>query len=1125
MKRLFLLFLFLATFSFSIVIEMPLTEILKNSDLVFYGKVENSNSFWENGNIYTNVNFSVLDIIKGEEKKYYNLKILGGTVGDITQVVEDFPSFSKGEEVILFLKEGYLVGQFQGKISVLENFVFYKGKKYVLNDFIDSLKKYLKDPNHPILSSLIKTQPKVINFIKGQKNIFSNTAEVTAEIFSAGWEGEVDYDGDGFNQYAKIYWDADVSDRKSTLNIYEKIYWRVSGDTNWVLLYVSEVRTIKGNDPDGMSIAIEGAEHGFYDFRIEVYREGQNNYDDYMDPTNNSYLSSYKLEKKEEDLGGSGPVIVEITPDRASAGTESEVEIKGIGFEETQGNGKVEFFYQYGEPLIRASVNSWSNQSINCEVPIGIINGYSASAGSGPVKVTTNSAIESNEYDFRVTFSYGRVKWSGTNPVVNFYVGENISNWADAISKAGNTWSQEANFTLSYAGTTSNTNVSKNGKNEIMFSKLGSGTIGQASYWSSGGKMNECDLTLNSDMKWSTEDKTPSGHYDVETITLHELGHWLNLRDLYGNYGDGEYDMEKVMYGYGYTGRNKRDLHPDDKDGIIYIYGASIPPESSFSWSPNLIYVGDEVSFYDFSKYNPSQWLWDFGDGDTSNLQNPKHTFYFSGIHIVKLRTSNSYGTSEVVKNVVVLPKTKIPDLNFPKNFNFVVPASAKAIGQNQTNWLTDLSIYNPNSESIYVYSFFLISGSDNSNTDGIEILIPQNKMHKISDVLFNLFGFSNNFGAIFFTSEKQFFITSRTYNDLGTAGTYGQFIPAINFNNFLNETEEGYLLNLTQTSSFRTNIGFVNFSSIESKFNISFYKEGGILIGTIPITIKPFSHIQLLSPLSNLTSEEVENGYAVINGITPSTKITGYASIVDNRSSDPIFIPMKKRAEIEGRKHQTVPVIAKAKGAYGTDWRSDLKILNPFQSQNLVFRYYTSGNTFETTKQIPQNSLISYNDIVSSLFPSAPENSSGSLHIYSDNGLFLTSRTYNLVENKTYGQFIPGINEDETLLKNEVGLLLHLTYNNDYRCNIGFTEFSGTPSEVQIKLYDKNRQLLGFKNYSIGAYSNLQIINIFQDLNIQNYYDGAYIEIRILNGNAIYAYASVVDNRTGDSIFIPFIK
>lgn len=1125
--KVFLLIFSFSVLSFGLMNEVNLSNLIDDADTIIYGKLIRQNSFWENGNIFTEMHIKILEQIKGDLKNdVYKIKILGGTVGEITQVVEDVPFFSEGEEFILFLKEGKILNNFQGKIFSKNEKIFYKGKEYLKDEFIKGLQNRLKDSNYPILSNLIKEKPNVLKVESGRKISISNLSQATAKIFSAGWENEIDYDADGYKQYAKLYYDVDVSDRNSTLNVWEKIYWRVSGDTGWVLLYATDIRTIKGNDPDGLSISIEGAAHGIYDFKIEVFREGLNIPDDYMDPSNNSELSNYKMELAEEDSMGSGAMIINITPDKASAGTDSEVSIKGIGFENSQGIGKVEFFYQYGEPLISASINSWENSQIKCNVPIGTINRYAASAGSGPVKVTTNSGIESNEYDFRVTFSYGKVKWSGTNPVVDYYIGENISSWIESIKNSGNTWSSEAFFTLNYAGTTPNTNSSRNSKNEIMFSKLGSNTIGQASYWSSGSKMLECDLILNSDMKWSTDEKTPSGYYDVQTITLHEMGHWLNLRDLYGNYGDGEYDQAKVMYGFGHTGRNKRNLHPDDADGIFWIYGGEKSPESLFSWEPKVIYTGDEVSFYDLSKYNPTSWFWDFSDGETSTLQNPKHTFYFSGIHKVKLMVSNPYGVSEITKNVVVVPRTKVPQLNSQKNYSFIVPASAKAIGQNQTNWLTDLSIYNPNSENIYVYAYFLKSGEDNSNVEGIEILIGSSKMHKIKDLLYNLFNENNTFGAIYFTSDKNIFISSRTYNDLQAMGTYGQFVPSIVLSNLLESNEDGYILNLIQNENFRTNVGFVNFSSTQSNFNVDFYKEGGILIGTIPVTLKPYSHLQLLSPISQFTSDQIESSYAIVSQISPSAKIAGYASIVDNFSSDPIFVPLKKIKEIQGKKHQIVSVIARAKGAYGSNWRSDLKIFNPFQNQNITFKFYpTGGEVYEVQKSISSNSLVSYNDVILSLFSSDLENVSGSLHIFSDNGLFITSRTYNLIENKSYGQYIPGENEENSIFQNETALILHLSYTEDYRCNVGFTEFAGTSTEVQVKLYDKDRVLLGFKNYQLNPYSNLQIINIFGDLNVTKHYEAAFVEIKLLNGSKVYSYASVVDNRTGDSSFIPFLK
>jgi hypothetical protein len=60
---------------------------------------------------------------------------------------------------------------------------------------------------------------------------------------------------------------------------------------------------------------------------------------------------------------------------------------------------------------------------------------------------------------------------------------------------------------------------------------------------------------------------------DVQSIAAHELGHWLNLRDLYGepnSWGPG--DTEKMMFGFSDYGVNKRTLSAADGEGILWTY-------------------------------------------------------------------------------------------------------------------------------------------------------------------------------------------------------------------------------------------------------------------------------------------------------------------------------------------------------------------------------------------------------------------------------------------------------------------------------------------------------------------------------------------------------------------------
>lgn len=53
--------------------------------------------------------------------------------------------------------------------------------------------------------------------------------------------------------------------------------------------------------------------------------------------------------------------------------------------------------------------------------------------------------------------------------------------------------------------------------------------------------------------------------------------------------------------------------------------------QAYFYSMPALIQVPNSYTFYDMSSGNPTNWLWDFGDGNTSIQQNPTHTYLSTG--------------------------------------------------------------------------------------------------------------------------------------------------------------------------------------------------------------------------------------------------------------------------------------------------------------------------------------------------------------------------------------------------------------------------------------------------------------------------------------------------------------
>ena len=293
------------------------------------------------------------------------------------------------------------------------------------------------------------------------------------------------------------------------------------------------------------------------------------------------------------DEADTAPIITSIVPDIASAGTGTQVTITGTGFGGIRDQGKVEFFYQRGEPRIEASAfSSWSDTQIICTVPTGIINEYYASAGSGPVTVTTRLGT-SNGYPFRVTFGYGGRYWGGDNPVVSYYINENTPDCTGegaAVRAAAETWDlTSAGSRLHYAGSHTNVQTSKNSRNEVLWGTTYSYALAVTHTWLKqtyydprhsppGYEIIECDMVFNDrDANWSTN---PSAwEADVQSVALHEFGHFLALTDIYGDIGDGEYDVGKVMYGVReYDRMLTRSLHPDDVAGIHWIYHPPSPP-------------------------------------------------------------------------------------------------------------------------------------------------------------------------------------------------------------------------------------------------------------------------------------------------------------------------------------------------------------------------------------------------------------------------------------------------------------------------------------------------------------------------------------------------------------------
>jgi hypothetical protein len=88
--------------------------------------------------------------------------------------------------------------------------------------------------------------------------------------------------------------------------------------------------------------------------------------------------------------------------------------------------------------------------------------------------------------------------------------------------------------------------------------------------------------------------------------------------------------------------------------------------------------------------------------------------------------------------------------------------------------------------------------------------------------------------------------------------------------------------------------VGLVNTTAGAITVEVSFYSGVNILLGTRTYTLRPFESIQRTDVFGEPGAANLDDGYAVVRTTTSAGRFLAYASVVDNRSGDPIYIPAR---------------------------------------------------------------------------------------------------------------------------------------------------------------------------------------------------------------------------------------
>jgi hypothetical protein len=217
--------------------------------------------------------------------------------------------------------------------------------------------------------------------------------------------------------------------------------------------------------------------------------------------------------------------------------------------------------------------------------------------------------------------------------------------------------------------------------------------------------------------------------------------------------------------------------------------------------------------------------------------------------------------------------------------------------------------------------------------------------------------------------------------------------------------------------------------------------------------------------------------------------------------------------------------------GYNNTVWRTDLEVHNPGGSTVTYRIALLKRDIDNSVPQVAEFTLKSgrsahHPDV---LFDPFGFEGAAALRITPvDGSLVIHSRTYNQLALGSYGQFVPGMNRAQAVVSGQQARLIGLFHDPSltvgFRTNFGMVNASSAPISVEVSFRRNTGGSLGTRVYDLKALEFRQINKVFEEVTSEPITAG-YLLVRVTTtGGRLYAYASMVDNVTGDAIFIPAV-
>ena len=399
--------------------------------------------------------------------------------------------------------------------------------------------------------------------------------------------------------------------------------------------------------------------------------------------------------------------------------------------------------------------------------------------------------------------------------------------------------------------------------------------------------------------------------------------------------------------------------------------------------------------------------------------------------------------------------------------------------------------------------------------------------------------------------------LTSRTFNTGDPAkGTFGLSVPSTQPSSGLTTQaalSQQFLIGLRDDATAYTNIGLVNLTTDWSHARLSFLdRSGATSLGQVNVDVPPYGVAQLSRPLfasppSGVGFPDPLEAFSVKVTVLSGGAVFPYATVIDKRSTDSVVVTVSDRPSNTYR----VPGIIRLQGANNTVWRSRFYITNPSTSTRRASLSYSfvpcdaTGCKNRVTGLQGEVTLLPGETLWTDDFPKVwlsyfgfnVSDTTAYQASYIDvapaagdpiqEPLLVLGETYNDQPSGPVGLQVPGFTDLDAASKtgaNKRLLLAGLVSNASYRTNISVFLQSGTSGRCTVRVLSElgvelARQDVGFGGSTTFVQLNDNNTGIFSSLSGTR--ERLDVVIDSFDGAPISAYATIIDNTSGDATFL----